>query len=147
MAEVTDKKYTADVVLFADGYVLLIKRKWDPFADHLALPGGHVDAEDALAYPPKPSRVAASRELKEETGIELNPDALRFVGTWASADRDPRGFYSTDVYTAILPNRVATRAADDAAMAVWVPIELVSVLPLAFDHLEIIQAAVRDTLG
>ena len=37
-------RYTADVVAVTDdGRVLLIKRSWDPYENHWALPGGHVD--------------------------------------------------------------------------------------------------------
>lgn len=142
-------KHTADVVLLADGWVLLIKRKYAPFEDHWALPGGHVDPEDAAAYPPKPSRIAAYRELKEETKVDLNPDALRYVGTWASAYRDPRGFYSTDAYVATLAARsdVKAEAADDAAQVAWFPLELIDVIDVAFDHREIVKAAVAATRG
>jgi 8-oxo-dGTP diphosphatase len=63
-------KYTADVVVTTtDGYVLLIKRGWDPFAGMWALPGGHVDRGET-------SRAAGARELAEEAGVYASLDEL-----------------------------------------------------------------------
>jgi 8-oxo-dGTP diphosphatase len=128
-------KHTADAVIVAPGHLLLIERRWDPYAGLWALPGGHQDdGED--------SRDAAARELAEETGIRVRAIDLRLVGVYNAPGRDPRGDYSTTAYTATLPAMVAPTAADDAAAARWWPL---SDLPrLAFDHGDIIRDAVAS---
>jgi 8-oxo-dGTP pyrophosphatase MutT (NUDIX family) len=70
----------------ADGQlqVLLIQRRWDPYAGCWVLPGGHVD-------PGETARQAGVRELAEETGIQLAADELVEIGTFDEPDRDPRG--------------------------------------------------------
>ena len=62
-------KLTVDAVVF--GYeegnisILLIKRKYSPFKDKWAIPGGFVKNEESLEE-------AVQRELQEETGIKIN---------------------------------------------------------------------------
>jgi ADP-ribose pyrophosphatase YjhB (NUDIX family) len=62
------------VVLRRDGEILLMRRAGTGFFDGLfSLPGGHVEDGESLAQ-------AASRELLEETGVQLAPEALRRIG-------------------------------------------------------------------
>jgi 8-oxo-dGTP diphosphatase len=125
-------RYTADVVLFAAGHVLLIERGWDPYEGYWALPGGHVDVGET-------SVVAAARELKEEAGIAVSVADLRQVGAFDAPGRDPRGRYVSVAYTATLPAPVPPTAGDDATAARWWPLDA---LPnLAFDHANILAAA------
>ncbi|WP_078624130.1 NUDIX domain-containing protein [Streptomyces monomycini] len=132
--------YTADVVLRAAGgagHVLLIKRRWDPYAGRWALPGGHVDVHKG-----ETSLAAAVRELKEETGVAVPAGDLWQVGAYDALGRDPRGRYVTVAYTATLPSPVPPAAADDAVDARWWPL---NALPaLAFDHGEILASAVSQ---
>ncbi|MBP5942756.1 NUDIX domain-containing protein [Streptomyces acidiscabies] len=132
MTETT--RYTADVVVLTpDGHLLLIERDWPPFEGDWALPGGHQDEGEA-------SRMAAARELLEETGVRVDPDQLRAIGTWDQPGRDPRGRYSTDAYLAVVPAGTRIVAGDDARTARWWPLDA---LPerLAFDHADILRAA------
>ncbi|MFH8558900.1 NUDIX domain-containing protein [Streptomyces celluloflavus] len=134
ITDTTDEtiRYTADVVLFAVGHVLLIERGWDPFKSRWALPGGHVDLGET-------SLDASARELEEETGITVPATDLRQVGAFDAPGRDPRGRYVSVAYTATLPAPVPPTAGDDATAARWWPL---SALPdLAFDHAEIVSAA------
>ncbi|MEV3852531.1 NUDIX hydrolase [Streptomyces microflavus] len=135
-AETRDEaiRYTADIVLLTDDHVLLIERRWAPYAGSWALPGGHVDEQET-------SLQAAVRELEEETGIPVPANALRQVGAFDAPGRDPRGRYVTVAYTATLPELVAPTPRDDAADARWWP---VNALPdLAFDHAAILTATTR----
>ncbi|MEU7151203.1 NUDIX hydrolase [Streptomyces sp. NPDC045456] len=136
-------QYTADVVLRAAGgagHVLLIKRRWAPYAGCWALPGGHVDVDQA-----ETSLEAAARELKEESGITVPAADLWQVGAYDAPGRDPRGRYVTVAYTATLPSPVPPTAADDAVDARWWPLDA---LPdLAFDHAEILADAVSQWSG
>ncbi|MGW2583625.1 NUDIX domain-containing protein [Streptomyces virginiae] len=124
--------YTADVVLFAAGHVLLIERGWDPHAGCWALPGGHVDKGET-------SLEASVRELEEEAGITIPAADMRQVGAFDAVGRDTRGRYVSVAYTATLPSLVEPTAGDDATAARWWPLDA---LPdLAFDHAEIVAAA------
>lgn len=132
-------RLTADVVAIAPDetglpHVLLIRRRWEPYADHWALPGGHVDEGEDVA-------TAAARELAEETGLDITADALTELGAWHAPGRDPRGRYVTVAYRADLPHRATTHAADDAADARWWPVDALAGIALAFDHRLIIDAA------
>ncbi|MFC8596548.1 NUDIX domain-containing protein [Streptomyces atroolivaceus] len=125
-------RYTADVVLFAAGHILLVLRGWDPYEGYWTLPGGHVDiGETSLA--------AAARELEEEAGIAVPVADLRQVGAFDAPGRDPRGRYVSVAYTATLRATAAPTAGTDAAAARWWPLDA---LPdLAFDHGAILAAA------
>jgi 8-oxo-dGTP diphosphatase len=126
-------KLTADVVAVAEGKVLLIKRGWDPFKGCWALPGGHVDEGET-------ARDAARRELDEETGVIMHSDFIE-IGAFHEPGRDPRGRYVTVAYRADLEWGVIPFAGDDAVEARWWPLDALP--PLAFDHADIIAAAVR----
>ncbi|MFS0696701.1 NUDIX domain-containing protein [Streptomyces nitrosporeus] len=132
--------YTADVVaLTPSGDVLLIERGWPPHEGTWALPGGHCDVAET-------SRAAAARELAEETGLHVNANDLRQIGVFDQPGRDPRGRYVTVAYVATVPADTPIVAGDDARTARWCPLDN---LPqrLAFDHAEILSAAVTLTTG
>lgn len=130
-------RLTADVVALAVNagtlHVLLIRRRWEPFAGMWAFPGGHVDPGETV-------EAAARRELAEETGIEV--DDLTPVGVYTAPGRDPRGRYATAVFTAHLDGMPAPTAADDADAARWVPVDEALAAGLAFDHAQILRDAV-----
>jgi 8-oxo-dGTP diphosphatase len=125
---------TADVVVFTiekRPRVLLIKRKNDPYAYKWALPGGFVNENEPL-------KVAANRELKEETG--LAGLELEQLHTFGDPYRDPRGWTITVAFlTRVNPDLLEPQAADDAAEVKWYFLDRLP--PLAFDHAEIIERA------
>ncbi|MFE7106624.1 NUDIX domain-containing protein [Streptomyces sp. NPDC057575] len=116
--------------------VVLIRRGWDPYEGHWALPGGHVDIGET-------SRIAAARELREETGVRVAAAGLRQIGIWDQPDRDPRGRYITVAYHAIVPDGTPIVAGDDAADVRWWPLD--GLPRLAFDHADIIRATLEAT--
>lgn len=137
---------TVDIALFSimndELGVMLIKRAEEPFKDHWALPGGHVDAEldvDAEA--------AARRELKEETNLENI--YLEQLYTFTTKGRDPREeianrtcrIFSIAHFALIDHHKVKAIAGSDASDVKWFKL---SELPkLSFDHGKIIQTAVN----
>jgi 8-oxo-dGTP diphosphatase len=128
---------TVDVIIFTlrenDLQVLLIKRKYPPFEEMWAIPGGFVEIDESLED-------AALRELEEETGVR--DVYLEQLYTFGDLARDPRGRVITVAYFALVPaGAVQPRAGDDAADARW---WCVYDLPsLAFDHSQVLPYALR----
>ena len=112
--------------------ILLIERRNDPFAGCWAMPGGFVDENEDISD-------AALRELREETS--LTDVALHQFGAFGKPGRDPRGHTITIAYWGIANNPQQASAADDAKNLKW--FEINNLPPLAFDHLEIIQAGLK----
>ncbi|MFV0482858.1 MAG: NUDIX domain-containing protein [Bacteroidales bacterium] len=121
---------TADVILYTDRKVLLIKRLREPFKNKWAIPGGFVDFEETIVY-------AAARELKEETSIEIAPDELVLFKLADKKGRDPRGWTVTAVYSCKVLKPIKATACDDAAKAEW--FDLDDLPEMAFDHNEILN--------
>jgi 8-oxo-dGTP diphosphatase len=129
---------TTDVAVFADrdgeASILLIQRGGEPFAGCWALPGGFLEEDETL-------EVCATRELKEETGLEAGP--LRLFGTYSTPGRDPRGRTVTVAYwTRAEEGSGEATAGDDAADCRWFALNRLPTL--AFDHDRIIADAVRS---
>ncbi len=132
---------SVDAVVF--GYesgtisVLLIKRKYDPFKGKWAIPGGFVLENESLEE-------AVERELKEETGIEI--DYLEQLYTFGNPKRDPRSRVVSVAYFGIIkPSVFKIFASTDAEEVQWFKItELPS---LSFDHEEILQLAIARLQG
>lgn len=132
---------TADFVLF--GYedqdevpsVLLVQRKYDPFAGYWAIPGGFVEENED-------PRHTAVRELREETGIQLSNLQTFLIDVFGAPDRDPRGHVVSIVYAYAMEGRPEPRADDDAMWARWFPfVQAIDELQLAFDHKSILGLA------
>lgn len=123
--------------------VLLVQRPaaaddpGEPFPGAWALPGGLVDVTlDADL------RQCARRTLKEKTGVP--GPYLEQLGSWGSAKRDPRGWSTTHVYFALVDAasiRLARGA--NAADVRWFAVDAALRKRLAFDHAEILAAAVE----
>ncbi len=112
--------------------VLLVKRKYEPFKNCWALPGGFVDDSDDTI------EQAAARELLEETNV--GNVYLEQLYTFGDKGRDPRGRSITVSYLALLrQEELELKASSDASgVASWPVMELPEV---AFDHKNIITYA------
>lgn len=135
---------TVDVVIFTvidEALQVLLVRRPDsgdePFPGRWALPGGFVNValdEDLAA--------CARRKLQEKTGV-VSP-YLEQLGSWGSATRDPRGWSATHVYFALIaPKATLTKGANAADVAWFKAGATLGQTELAFDHAEILQAAVE----
>lgn len=129
--------FSCDTVVFAGPAsarkVLLVKRGAEPFLGYWALPGGFIDEGERPVE-------AARRELAEETGLIWEGPLLP-VGAFGDPGRDPRGWNVSAVYIADIGLETPVVVGqDDAVAAAWY---FTDELPemLAFDHAEIITAA------
>ena len=113
--------------------VLLIQRRYPPFAGKWALPGGFVRPEESLEQ-------AVSRELEEETGLQIN--YLEQLYTFGHPERDPRKRVVSVVYFALVrPETFTLHAQSDASEADWFDIH--DLPDLSFDHQEIMDRAIQ----
>ena len=143
---------TADVVVFSRSNaklkVLLIERGGHPFIGKLALPGGFANENEPIEH-------TAARELEEETGVSGLP--MELVGVFSRPGRDPRGWVISAAFVSVVnDDAVSIRAGDDASDAQWYTVisdapdlvlsrngRLIHAEELAFDHAEILTAALR----
>lgn len=115
--------------------VLLVRRGSPPFQNSWALPGGFVDEGERPVD-------AARRELAEETGLIWESEMLP-VGAFGDPGRDPRGWNVSAVYVADSGlDTPLVVGGDDAAEARWWFVDELPE-PLAFDHTEVIAAALE----
>lgn len=132
-------KVAVDAIVF--GYskqegvsILLIQRKYPPFRNAWAIPGGFLLPEETLED-------AVRRELREETGIEVN--YLEQLYTFGAPDRDPRQRIISIAYFALVKSSQfqQLKASTDAENAQWFNFR--DLPELAFDHKEILHTAIE----
>lgn len=116
----------ADAIIEKDGKIVLIKRGKEPFFGQWALPGGHLEEDEALED-------TVVREAKEETGLDVEPVAIH--GVYSDPKRDPRGIVGISFVCELKGGKL--KGGDDASEAKWFPLEK---LPkLAADHSKILK--------
>ena len=128
-------RVAVDIVLFGYAgqqlHLLLIRRKYAPFADGWALPGGFVLEDEDLD-------AAVARELREEAGVA--DVYLEQLYTFGAVARDPRRrVVSVAYYGLVKPEKFELSATADSLEARW--FRLAGLPALAFDHAEIIAVA------
>lgn len=146
--------FTSDIVVIvgrgADAELLLIRRKYEPFKDAWALPGGFVNSQTPAGERFELAEThlqAAQRELLEETGIEVRLEDFRLIGVYDAWGRDPRAEGDqrvvTQAFLVVLPEKPIIQAGDDAADARWFSLKslLSGEIALAFDHADMVKAA------
>jgi 8-oxo-dGTP diphosphatase len=125
---------TVDALIFKNienqTFLLLIKRKNNPFMDYWAIPGGFVDENEDL-------ETASIRELFEETQIKVQ--TLEQLKAFGKPNRDPRSHVVSIAFFGFVDINTVAIAADDAKEAKWFSVK--DLPNLAFDHLEIINFA------
>lgn len=133
---------TVDAVIFTsrDGkpMLVMVQRGNEPFLGSWALPGGFVETDEDLPD-------AASRELREETGLTIPASALIQLGAYGTPGRDPRMRIVSIVFWAYRADLDDPIAGSDAASSCLVPLDetLAEGFDLAFDHRQIVRDAVR----
>jgi 8-oxo-dGTP diphosphatase len=113
-------------VVIHQGQVLLVRRGQQPLKGHWSLPGGLVESGEELTH-------ALRRELKEETGLSVEP--IEVIGVFERIERDanskgrPRYHYVIIDYICRLRGAKRTRLqppkprpATDITAAEWVEV-------------------------
>jgi 8-oxo-dGTP diphosphatase len=68
-------------IVVQNGHVLLVRRGREPLKGRWSIPGGLLEVGEKL-------QKAVQREIKEETGIDVEP--LKMVGVFERIERDPK---------------------------------------------------------
>ncbi|MEI2774008.1 MAG: NUDIX hydrolase [Candidatus Competibacter sp.] len=124
---------TVDCVVFDSNGVVLIRRGHEPFEGWYALPGGFVEIGETVEQ-------ACAREIKEETGLEINEEELHLIGVYSDPNRDPRR-HTVSVAFLGRSSLDKLQAGDDASS-----VEVVKNWrdkDIAFDHKKILEDAWR----
>jgi 8-oxo-dGTP diphosphatase len=125
------RPFACDMILIENGKVLLIKRGREPFKDEWAIPGGRIEENETAEQ-------CAIREMKEETGLEIEIEKL--VGIYSDPARDPRGIIAA---TYIVRKRGGELiAGSDASEFGW--FDLDNLPNLATDHLTMLKDALKN---
>ena len=116
------------VIRDSDDRVVFVQRRYPPYLGYWALPGGKVEYGETV-------EAALTREVKEETGLDVKPQGL--VGVFSDPNRDPRGHVVSIVYHAVIVGGTL-KANSDALDAKWFA---KPPRQLAFDHQLILDAS------
>ncbi|WP_029060144.1 NUDIX hydrolase [Stappia stellulata] len=125
-AQPTDRPLGVSILCRRDRSVLLVQRGKPPFCGHWSLPGGRVEAGET-------PRVAAERELLEETGLvaELPAEPVEWVDVDSPArDGLPALHFRIAVFLALRPPGGRLAAGDDAQDAAWVDLSDLDTRPM-----------------
>ena len=98
------------------GAILLVRRDREPARGMWSLPGGKVEHGESL-------REALVREVREETGVDVDVDGLIGVAERIIRDDDGAIAYHYVILDYVCsPRSTATKAGDDVSDARWVPV-------------------------
>ena len=115
------------------GNVVLIRRKYPPFQNYYALPGGFIKEGE------KPIE-ALIREVKEETNLDVKVEYK--IGVYNKDGRDPRGNIHTTAYKCrVIGDFSDMKGGDDSKKTELIPLDQLETIELAFDHKEILKDA------
>lgn len=113
---------TAAFILNEKGELLVARRGKEPAKGTLDLPGGFVDNDENAEQ-------GMVREIKEETGLDINPDAVEYLFSipnvyhYSGMDIHTLDFF----FLCHTTNDAVVKANDDAAELHWLPLREVYV--------------------
>ena len=116
-----------------EGNIVLIRRKYPPFQNYYALPGGFIKKGE------KPTE-ALIREVKEETNLNVKVESK--IGVYNKEGRDPRGNIHTTAYKCrVIGDFSDLKSGNDSKKTELIPLYQLETIELAFDHKEILKDA------
>jgi len=121
----------AGAVIVEDGRILLVRRGREPGRGLWAVPGGRVRLGETW-------RQAAAREVKEETGLEVEIGELLWAGESIGPGDPPEWHFAlVDFDASVVGGEL--QAGDDAAEARFVPLEEVAEYPITLSMTSLID--------
>jgi ADP-ribose pyrophosphatase YjhB (NUDIX family) len=125
------RQIACSTVLLKDSLVLLVERAQEPGLGSWDIPGGYLDWDETLEE-------AAIRELKEETGLNLDLSDIEYLGNFSKPNNSVGNqviemYYLATKFSGHLELEVA-----EVSDAKWFDLDS---LPknVAFDHMKILQ--------
>ncbi|MFY9588388.1 MAG: NUDIX hydrolase [Actinomycetota bacterium] len=112
----TNPAIAVGAIVVDKGALLLVKRDREPARGEWSLPGGRVEVGETL-------REALVREVREETGIDVDVDGL--IGVAERVVRDDDGditYHYVILDYVCAPRSDSLKPGDDASDARWVPV-------------------------
>ncbi|WP_211252101.1 NUDIX hydrolase [Vibrio rhizosphaerae] len=129
---------TVDAAIFTfhddELLILLTQRSEHPERGKWALPGGFVDESKDMCL-----EDTVQRKLREKTGV--NAPYIEQLMSVGNHHRDARGWSVTIAYTALVAFQACQSFVENVSEARWMAYNEALVMELAFDHLDILQAA------
>jgi 8-oxo-dGTP diphosphatase len=123
------------VAVIDGGRLLLIRRGRGPGEGFWAVPGGKVDLGERLAD-------AAVREVREETGLEIELGPVIWVGESIGPGAPPEWHYTLVDFLGTPRDGSEVEAQDDAADARWVTLDearRLALTPTMWPLLEVLE--------
>lgn len=114
---------------------LMIKRKWNPFKDKLAFPGGFIESGEEDIFQ------TVVREFYEETGVSIKKDQISLLDIRSNPNRDPRGHIIDVGFLCVVSKPVIILESTNETWPVWVNINEFKQDDLAFDHKDMYEVA------
>lgn len=120
-------QFGVGVAVVEDGKLLLIKRGRAPGRGKWAVPGGKVNRGE-------PMKEAARREVREETGLDVEVGEAVWVGEFID---DTYHIVMIDFAGQVVGGEL--QAADDAEEVRWVPLEEAAEYPLTLTMYDLVD--------
>ena len=125
-------------LIFDGGRILLVERGKEPLKGHWSLPGGVLETGETLAQ-------GLIREVREETGLEVEPAAMLEI--FERIIRDAQGaaeyhYVLIDYICRVTGGKL--QAADDASRVEWVPQESLPDYQITAGTLPVIEKGFRE---
>ncbi len=114
--------------------VLLTKRSIEPFKDNWCFPGGHIDRGETAEQ-------AVVREVREETGLGL--ESPEFIG-YCDEIFPEYGFFAEVLIFHGTGTGQMHAEPEEVSEIGWFTIEEARRLPLAFNHLDVLERYERQ---
>ena len=122
-------------LIFEDAKILLVERAKEPLKGYWSLPGGVLESGEKL-------EAAIRREVREETGLEVEPLSMFEIFERIMPDAGGRPEYHYVLIDYVCrPTGGQLQAASDVSRAVWVAKENLGEYRLTEGTLEVIERA------
>ena len=125
------------VAVVRDGDLLLVRRGRGANAGLWAIPGGKVEYGESM-------RAAAIREVREETGIDVELGEVIWVGDALGPGDPPAWHYTLVDYSGQMIGG-ALKAADDAREVAWISLKSALELPLTPTMPDLVAVLLEET--